>query len=370
MKPAGAPLATALPALSSATPESLALLPSAYARLLIDFLQSRLGHEPRLARLAVQLPRVRWLELLAEVAAQLHEPELPVRIGAALQVRHLGIAGQVLLSCDTLGEAAENFCRYCRLVDDMGYTTIRRDAHSGTARFHWGERGAEVPPPAMEQIWAGAMLGLSQWLTGRSDIAGEFHFHQARPAELAPFEQLLGTRLHFDCQETRAVFPAWMMALPVATHFPQMRPIVEAQAEASLRALEQEINQAHDASGELVRRVGSLIADALAKGTASIGLIAPQLALSTRTLNRRLAEAGTSFRALCETVRRTRAQALLRNDTLALAEISFLLGYQEQSTFQRAFKRWTGMTPGEFRAARHAQRLHARAHARRPDNHP
>lgn len=359
MKPGAAPPVAASPEPQPRPqPESasLALLPSAYARLLADFLQSRLGREPQLARLAVQLPRERWLELLAEVAAQLREPELPVRIGEALRVRHLGIAGQVLLSCDTLGEAAEQFCRYCRLVDDMGYTRIRRGGNTGEASFHWGAGGAEVPPPAMEQIWAGAMLGLSRWLTGRNDLVCDFDFHQLPPADPAPFERLLGARLRFGRQATRAVFPAWVMDLPVATHFPEMRPFVEAQAEASLQALERKEDAvhglAHDAAQELVRRVSELIAEYLARGTATVELIAPQLALSTRTLNRRLARAGTSFRALGETVRRQRAEQLLANPAVSLAEISFMLGYQEQSAFQRAFKRWTGLTPGEFRAGR------------------
>ena len=334
-------------------PDHTGMLPSAYSRLLVDYLQSRSAALPQLTELMAAVPRgpaarTRWFDLLTEMAVRLDEPELPIKIGAALQVRHLGIAGQVLLSCDTLGEAAEQFCRYCRLVDDMGYTRIHRRASTGEATFHWGHGGTEVPPPAMEQIWAGAMLGLSQWLTGRTDIAGEFHFHHPRPADIAGYERMLGPRLRFGRSETRAVFPAWTMELPVATHVPEMRPIVEAQAEASLRALERD----HHPVPELVQRVSALIADALAKGAATAEQISPQLALSTRTLNRRLAESGTSFRALCEAVRRTRAENLLLNHAASLAEISFMLGYQEQSTFQRAFKRWTGMTPGEFRASR------------------
>jgi len=336
---------------TSSASEHTAMLPSAYSRLLADFLQSRLGRVPRLAELAVQAPRgaaarARWLELLAEIAAQLDEPDLPLKIGAALQVRHLGIAGQVLLSCDTLGEAAEQFCRYCRLVDDLGYTRIHRHGNTGEAIFHWADGGA--PPSAMEHIWAGAMLGLSRWLTGRADLVCEFDFRHPRVADVAPFERMLGPHLRFGQKATRAVFPAWMMALPVSTHFPEMRPIVEAQAEASLRALEQKGDLLH----ELVRRVDELIAEHLARGTATVEQIASRLALSPRTLNRRLAEADTSFRALCESVRRSRAESLLANPAVSLAEISFMLGYHEQSTFQRAFKRWSGMTPGGFRAAR------------------
>lgn len=333
------------------------MLPSAYSRLLADFLQSRLGRVPQLAELAVQAPRgaaarARWLETLTEIARQLDEPELPVKIGAALQVRHLGIAGQVLLSCATLGEAAEQFCRYCRLVDDLGYTRIHRRGNIGEATFHWNGDGANVPPPAMEQIWAGAMLGLSRWLTGRADLVCDFDFRHRAPADRASFERMLGPRLRFGQKATRAAFPAWMMALPVSTHFPEMRPIVEAQAEASLRALERNGDEAH----ELLRRVSELIVEHLARGAATVELIAPQLALSSRTLNRRLAEVGTSFRALGESVRRNRAEGLLANPAVSLAEISFMLGYQEQSTFQRAFKRWTGMTPGEFRTAHRTRR--------------
>ncbi|MFI4980520.1 MAG: AraC family transcriptional regulator ligand-binding domain-containing protein [Nevskiales bacterium] len=343
---------------ASAGHESAGMVPSAFARLLSDYLQSRILDVPALAELAAQVPRgptarTRWLNLLTEIAERLNEPDLPLKIGAAMQVRHLGIAGQVLLSCDTLGEAAEQFCRYCRLVDDMGYTRIHRSSTIGEATFHWGNNG--VPPPAMEQIWASAMLSLSQWLTGRKDIACEFHFRHPRPDDLAPFERMLGPQLHFGQKATRNVVPAWMMALPVSTHVPEMRAIVEAQAEASLRALAhdgvQMRDQTHAQTPELVRRVSSLIADQLAKGTATVELIAPQLALSTRTLNRRLAEADTSFRLLCEAVRRSRAETLLAEPAVSLAEISFMLGYHEQSTFQRAFKRWTGMTPGEFRAS-------------------
>jgi AraC-like DNA-binding protein len=334
-------------------------LPSAYSRLFADFLQAHLERMPELAELMVLAPssaaaRVRWLESLSEVADRLHEPELPVKIGMALQVRHLGIAGQVLLSCDTLGEAAEQFCRYCRLVDDLGYTRIHRRDDLGEAVFHWRADGDsdETPPQAMEQIWAGAILGLSRWLTGHAELVCDFDFRHPPPVDMKPFSSLLGSRLRFGQSMTRATFPASMMSLPVSTHWPQMRPIVEAQAEASLRALTQGEPVADVPADDLACRVSELIAEHLSRGAVTVEQIAPQLALSTRTLNRRLADAGTSFRALGEKVRRRRAESLLGDPGISLAEISFILGYHEQSTFQRAFKRWTGMTPGEFRAAR------------------
>jgi len=81
--------------------------------------------------------------------------------------------------------------------------------------------------------------------------------------------------------------------------------------------------------------------------------VAKQLGLTVRSLQRRLKDAGTSFQAAREDVRRTLAQRYL-DDGLAIAEISFLLGFSEPSAFFRAFKRWTGLTPLERRAERRA----------------
>jgi AraC-like DNA-binding protein len=71
--------------------------------------------------------------------------------------------------------------------------------------------------------------------------------------------------------------------------------------------------------------------------------------MSTRTLQRRLAEEGTSFRGLLDDVRRTAAARHLRTPGLSNAEVAYVLGFSELAAFQRAFRRWYGVTPGEFR---------------------
>jgi AraC-like DNA-binding protein len=71
--------------------------------------------------------------------------------------------------------------------------------------------------------------------------------------------------------------------------------------------------------------------------------------MSVRTLTRLLAAEGTTYRELLETLRRDLAGRYLAGDALSVSEISFLLGFAELSSFHRAFKRWTGRTPAEFR---------------------
>jgi AraC-like DNA-binding protein len=85
----------------------------------------------------------------------------------------------------------------------------------------------------------------------------------------------------------------------------------------------------------------------------SIAGVAGRLALSERTLRRRLAEAGTTFEDVVRSSRIALAVELLRDPHTALVDVAFQLGYSEQSAFQRAFKGWFGLSPGALRASLH-----------------
>ena len=102
----------------------------------------------------------------------------------------------------------------------------------------------------------------------------------------------------------------------------------------------------------LVARAKDAIAQALSEGAPKMADIARGLGLSARSFHRRLSEQGMSFQSLTEDTRRDLAVGLLRDDAHSLAEIAFLTGFSEQSSFTRAFKRWVGTTPASYRKAR------------------
>jgi AraC-like DNA-binding protein len=101
--------------------------------------------------------------------------------------------------------------------------------------------------------------------------------------------------------------------------------------------------------GSLVHRVKAGIIDSLPSGPVANEKVARELGMSVRSLQRRLAEAGTSFRDLLDTSRQEMAQSYIREPEIELVEIAFLLGFSDQSAFSRAFKRWTGNSPNEVR---------------------
>ncbi|PUB17326.1 AraC family transcriptional regulator [Yoonia sediminilitoris] len=112
--------------------------------------------------------------------------------------------------------------------------------------------------------------------------------------------------------------------------------------------LDQELAQIDDAPALQTQTKGE-IARALSEGLPKMGDIARRLGLSARSLHRRLAEQGLSFQTLTEETRREIATAMLQEERYALSEIAFLTGYSEQSAFNRAFKRWMGVTPATYR---------------------
>ena len=101
----------------------------------------------------------------------------------------------------------------------------------------------------------------------------------------------------------------------------------------------------------MVRDVRLAIRERLLQGTPTVGAVARALGVGARTLQRRLAEHALSFADLLDDTRREAAEGYLRTSSLTLAEIAYMLGYEEQASFFRAFRRWHDTTPDAFRRA-------------------
>lgn len=332
--------------------ENSPTISTAYARSLFDYLRA-LGLDPaavlpagevseiETGEMHGQTPLSGWLALFGQAMGHTADPDLGLKLGENLQIRHLGIAGYVLMSCGTLREAEEQMGRFMRLVGDLGYAKTHRHGVTAELAFEWAHEGQ--PPIPIAQMFAGASAQLGRWLSGRDELVWEAHFCFPRPNDLSNYERIFRRPPRFNQAHTKLVFPSSYFDLPITMGNPELRAMVEAQAEAVLKTLTGE--------PEILRRSKIAITQNLSTGRASLAHVARVLGVSPRTLHRRLEECGCTFRDLVEAVRQSRAETFLRNQEISLAEIAFMLGYSEQSTFHNAFKRWTGQTPNEFRMA-------------------
>jgi AraC-like DNA-binding protein len=134
------------------------------------------------------------------------------------------------------------------------------------------------------------------------------------------------------------------MSLPLRRRDPALGRWLERQAADILARL--------PTGGDICDEVRRALSTQLTAGDIRVDVVARRLATTARTLQRRLAEAGTSFEALRDDARKAAAEIFLGDPTLSIAEVAYLLGYSEPRAFHRAFRRWHGTTPHAFRAER------------------
>src|SRR5690606_31913265 len=157
--------------------------------------------------------------------------------------------------------------------------------------------------------------------------------HYARIAHLVPGTMRFGQRVN------RISFDARYLELPLRMADATAMNLAIEQCELQLAALGDEAR----ALSEIASRL------ALPVGFRRLEEVARELHVSSRTLKRRLAEHGTSFSALLDGQRRERALLLLRDPSLSLDQVAERVGYSDVANFTRAFRRWTGKTPGALR---------------------
>jgi AraC-like DNA-binding protein len=174
--------------------------------------------------------------------------------------------------------------------------------------------------------------------------------HQVQPAfvsfihcpdDVAEMERTLGCPIHWNAAWNGLAFPREMWQLPLRRRDPVLRKVLEQHAD--------EIAERLPAADGVALEVRRALASRIAKGDVQIASIARALATSTRSLQRRLSAAGVTYQDLLDQTRREAANTYLRVATLSIGEVAYLLGYSEPAAFHRAFKRWTGMGPQEFR---------------------
>ena len=171
----------------------------------------------------------------------------------------------------------------------------------------------------------------------------EMRFAHPRAASRALFARYFGCPVAFGAEATEMLLDPAQLALPLRGADRHLLALLERLGEAMLAAR-------GEGPARLRARAERLVLERLPKGAPTASEVAAALGLGERTFARRLGDEGVAFRSLVEEVRARAARSYLRDPELPLAQIAYLLGYSEQSAFTSAFRRWTGTSPGRYRA--------------------
>jgi AraC-like DNA-binding protein len=324
---------------------------SSYVRLLAEMVASR-GVEPRallastgiheqlLDRADERVPAAAMLAVIENALRLTGDQSLGLQFGIQLKLSTHGFVGFAVMSCDTLGDALELGVKYFRTRFGLLDVRYFREA---------GEAVIEVEPVlplgraeafVMDALVAAfATMGVN--LLGELPATGSSRLRMEKPAyhDLL-MQHIPERRITYGASSNQIRVPLDLLSRPLAFSDAASRRLAEDQCKKELALLQE--------SESIIARVRNIL---LASGQRfpKLEVVAGQCYMSARTFKRRLQQVGTSFQEILDDIRRSRAIEYLRYTTKPIDEIAVLLGYNDPSNFGRAFKRWTGKTPSQYR---------------------
>jgi AraC-like DNA-binding protein len=245
------------------------------------------------------------------------------------------------LAAPTLDAALRLLVRYLEIVDQSGRLYLEPGA-AGLALCGAPPRFGLKDYPLLRQGFLAVVVHMARLIAGAALAPVEATFRAPGPSCAEAYARWFGCPVRFSAPNDCVLFDRRDLTRPLDAH-PEVGLAIE-------RVLARELARLRTRAG-IVGRVQATLADGLPAGKATLKEVAAALNLSTSELQRRLEQAGTSFRTALDEVRQTLAGQYLEDPSLSLIEIAFLLGFSEQSAFTRACRRWFGAPPSALRGA-------------------
>jgi AraC-like DNA-binding protein len=307
---------------------------------------AEVGVDPALLdREDARVPAERAFAAFERARAFVGDDAFALNGAAALPLGTMAALDFAVRSSGTMGEALARIIRYYGFVDDG--TALHLETEGDIARL-FGVRAVPPPPRAATEVLFALIVARGRSYTGETWPMREVAFVQSAPAEPRAHERFFGAKVRFGAARNELVFDARWLDVPCRTHDPDLGRYLDEQVGAMLARLSHPDTFLDD-----VRRAAT---DSIRGSSPMLEATARRLAMSARTLQRRLHELGTSHTKIVEEVREGLARQLLGDGRTSVSEVGFLLGFADASAFHHAFVRWTGVTPTAFREERQAHR--------------
>lgn len=265
---------------------------------------------------------------------------LPLRIGAAMRSDEYGAFGLAWKSAPNLRGSYARSERYGHVLGSAETYSVEQT--SGGVFFSLEKAGdGRIGMQLSNEASMAAVAAISKEVSTADFTPLAVHFKHAPRGDIAVYEEHFGCAVQFGSGRDALLVSEASIDAPNKLGDQTIASFFDRHLEEQLASI------SHDNNLEI--RVRRAVVNVLSEGVPTLSSIATELAMSARTLQRRLSEQGHSFQSVVDRGRKDLAQRLLRETDYSLAEVAFLTGFAEQSGFTRAFKRWAGQTPRSYR---------------------
>jgi AraC-like DNA-binding protein len=310
-----------------------------------------LGHDPapllraagidgaELADPEARVPHAAMMAFWDAAAERTGDAAIALHVAEAVPPSSFDVSGYAFLASACLRDALERSCRWQRLIHDATTLTLEEREDGATLR-HALPGGRPVPRHPAEFL-AGTWVRLARLVVGEAWAPREVRFAHAAPPDVREHARFFRAPVRFGAGENAVDLERAALDAPSPRSDPALSALLERYGATLLARAPR--------SPAIADRARAALALALDDGHPGAPAVARRLHMSVRSLSRALAAEGTSVRELLDALRRERALRLLRDPRNGIAEVAFLCGFSELSAFHRAFRRWTGKTPGDVR---------------------
>jgi AraC-like DNA-binding protein len=279
-----------------------------------------------------------------EGAASTKDPLFALHAASEVEDDSFGLFSYVAITSETWEKALQRVCKYFQLVSEVGCYETWVAADRATLSFVPVSPNVLRSPQLCDFLLGVPFAYASRVVPGFQLV--EVLLPYAAPAGDSGHERFFGAPVRFSAPGLAMTFPTALLSAPLRKGDSRLAAMLEDFARDKLALLP----DARDPLGQ-VRQV---VREAVRAGEFSLEGAARRLHVTPRSLQRKLADAGSSFKKEVDEARRQLAVTLVVQPQLSLHEIAFLLGFSEPAPFHRAFRRWTGSTPGNYRAGHQA----------------
>jgi AraC-like DNA-binding protein len=275
------------------------------------------------------------------VSEQAADPDFGLHAAETLPIGVYGVLEYATMSSPDIGETLQRVARYYRLMGAM--SELGLDVGAAGCRVTL-RPVVDIGPLELlrhyHEYTFAFLVSRGRMLGGERVAPSEVRFMHPEPATgVAEHARVFRAPVRFDQPMNELLVARAVMDIPLRAADPAVSAILAKTGETMLAA----------EAGDPLDRVRTAVGAALDAGDARLEVVARRLGVGARTLQRRLGGRGTNYARLLDDVRREKAQQWVEQGTMSLGEIAFGLGFSEPSAFHRAFKRWTGRTPGRYR---------------------
>jgi len=285
------------------------------------------------------IPIETYLFIEEEAARYTNDPSFGFHMGQYAEAGSWSILGYMMMNCQNLGEAFEKSARYNRIIGNLieGHANLR---------FNKIKVKLVIPPHAPEmprhcfESTITSSVRIMRTLTGEEINPLEVTFTYPKPDSIEEYERYFNCPVLFDQKENSFTIALKVIFTPILYANPELLEYFENYAQEFLAEM--------DRQSEYASTVTKILLSQLDDEDLSIKKVAKEMSVSVRTLQNRLKAEGVVFSDLLQDVREKLAKKYLR-ENYTVEDITYLLGFSEPSVFRKAFKKWSGVTPRQYR---------------------